>query len=154
MLDNPPVGLPAKFYQRYPRDKEILCRWLEGQTPQEIADYFDLSAQTVRKVLASDVVQEEARRLVKLIDQNGVIERLKNLSPEAVDTIRATMRGENNSELKLKAARDVLDRNPELTIKKDRSEEFAQGLGESLIRAIGKRLIEKEQHETSENNNV
>ena len=64
------------------------------------------------------------------------------------------MRGANKSELKLKAASQVLDRNPDLAIKKDRSEELAQGLGESLIRSIGKRLIEKEQHETSENNNV
>ena len=147
-------GLPAQFSAKLPRNREMLYRYLEGQTLEDIADYFDITVGTVRYNLSLPVMQEEMDRLIKLVDQNGVIERLKNLSPEALDTVRDTMRGANKSELKLKAASQVLDRNPDLAIKKDRSEELAQGLGESLIRAIGKRLIEKEQHETSENNNV
>lgn len=141
------IEVPARFNTKQPRNQEIMLRFLEGQSVEEIANHFDLTTNTIRNVLKSPLVEQEIERLSKLIAENGVTERIKNLSPEAIDTVRDTMRGSNKSELKLKAANSLLDRNPELSAKKDDSEKFAQGLGESIIRAIGKKLYEKQANE-------
>ena len=117
-----------------------MLRFLEGQTVEAIALHFQLQVSTISGILNSPLVRQEMEQM-----SHTATERIANLTDEAVDLVRDTMRGEVASELRFKAAKEVLDRNPELNPRKDSTaKELAEGLGEGMIRAISKQLREME----------
>lgn len=123
-----------------PRNRLIMLRFLEGQKVEDIALYFELQPSTINGILNSPLVRQEMEAM-----SERATERVANLTDEALDKVRDTMRGKSNSELQYKAANSLLDRNPELNPKKDSSaKEMMEGLGEGMIRAIGKQLREME----------
>lgn len=127
--------------ERIFRNRDLMIRFMEGESVEDLATRYDLSETTVVGVLSSPMIQEEMRKLAELA---GVPERIVNLSMQALDTIRDTMQGKSTSELRFKAAKDLLDRNPDARGDKQTNEgKFAQGLGESIIAAICKKQMEK-----------
>lgn len=138
--------LPAK---QVPRNRLIMLRFLEGQSTEAIAAYFQLQPSTISGILNSPLVRQEMEQ----ISQNAT-GRIANLTDEAVDLVRDTMRGEVGSELRFKAANSILDRNPEMNPKRDSGvAEMAAGLGEGMIKAISRQLREMEK-ETNESNQM
>jgi transposase len=134
-LDDPQTELPSKIV---PRNRLIMMRYLEGQQIEAIAEIYGLQVSTVRQILNSPLVKQEMTKIAETVGT-----RIANLSDEAIDLVRDTMRGQNNSELRFKAANSLLDRNPELKPKSD-IQSMAEGLGEGLIRALGKQIRESE----------
>lgn len=134
-VDNENQTLPSKIV---PRNRLIMLRYLEGQTVEHIAEVYSLQVATIRQILNSPLIRQEMEKISQTVGN-----RIQNLSDEAIDLVRDTMRGANISELKFKAANSLLDRNPELKPKTDLSA-VAEGLGEGMIRAISKQLREAE----------
>jgi hypothetical protein len=122
-----------------------MLRFVEGQSVEEIATYFDLQPETINGILRSPLVQQEMERL-----SHNAVERVANLTDEALDLVKDTMRGKVGSELRFKAANSILDRNQELNPKKSDVREMAEGLGEAMIRTIGKQLREMEKGKEDE----
>jgi hypothetical protein len=123
---------------RYPRNRDIMLRFLEGQEPSEIADYYGLGIETIRNILSSPLIQQELLSITSKADEK-LRDRIARLGTEAVDMVRDTLRGKNTNELKLKAAKELLDRNPEFDKKIDSATEAAAGLGEAIIRELARR---------------
>jgi hypothetical protein len=123
---------------RYPRNRDIMLRFLEGQEPSEIADYYTLGIETIRNILSSPLIQQELLSITSKADEK-LRDRIARLGTEAVDMVRDTLRGKNTNELKLKAAKELLDRNPEFDKKIDSATEAAAGLGEAIIRELARR---------------
>jgi len=118
----------------------MMLRYLEGQSVEEIAEAMVLQTDTVRGILNSRQMREEMEKL-----SQGAVQRVANLTDEALDLVRDTMRGKSNSELKLKAAKELLDRNPEMNPKRDSGmKELGEGLGVAMIRALSKQTREIE----------
>ena len=136
------LGAPAVV----PRNRQILCRFLEGQHPEVIAQALGLELRTVQLVLRKPGVKAEIDRLAKLTNEQVVRERVAVLGEEALDTIRDVMRGVVSGELRFKAAKDLLDRNP---LFRDRSlgEEVSQGLGEAIIFRLAQLAAKKREEE-------
>ena len=128
--------LPSK---QLPRNRLIMFRFVEGQSVEEIAEYFELQPGTINGILNSPLVRQEIERL-----SHNAVERVSNLTDEALDLVKDTMRGKVGSELRFKAATRILDYNPELNPKKSEARDFGEGLGESMIRALGKQIREIE----------
>ena len=119
------------------RNRQIMLRFLEDQTPEEIGEALGLSEAVVGVVLRSPLVREEIERVWG--ESNPRIkERLKRIGDEAVSTLRDTMRGRLGSELRFKAAKELLDKHPELE-KKASDENAMAGLGEAIIRELARR---------------
>src|SRR3990167_6002965 len=128
--------LPSK---QLPRNRLIMLRFVEGQSVEEIAEYFDLQSGTIRGILNSPLVRQEIERL-----SYNAVERVSNLTDEALDLVKDTMRGKVGSELRFKAATRILDYNSELNPKKSEARDLVEGLGEGMIRAISKQIREME----------
>lgn len=121
---------------RNSRNREILLRTLEGQTPEEIALVYDLEPSTIKGILNSPMVQTHMARLQEELGKE-ILTKVRFRSHEALDTITDSMRGDINSELRFKAAKEILDRNPELKAEKDGGlKELGAGMGEAIIRAL------------------
>ena len=88
--------------------RDILYRYLELESKEDIADRYHTDVRTINVILADPEIREEQKRVMALMSQN-VAERLNVLGAAAVDTVRDTMRGENESKLKLEAAKAVID---------------------------------------------
>jgi len=138
-------GLPVIPAKTLPRNRLILLRYVEGQSVEEIASYFELQPATINGILNSPMVRLEMEKL-----SQGSVARIQNLTDEAIDVVKDSMRGKSNSELKFKAANSLLDRNPELNPKKSEAGELMAGLGEGMIRAISKQLREMEKPQEHE----
>jgi len=129
-------NLPSK---QLPRNRLIMLRFVEGQTVEEIASYFDLQPSTISGILNSPLVRQEMEKL-----SQTHVERIMNLTDEAIDLVKDTMRGSIGSELRFKAAKEILDRNQDLNPRKSDARDLVEGLGEGMVRAIGKQLREME----------
>ena len=135
-MDLEQQNLPAKIV---PRNRLILLRYLEGQKAEEIAEYFELQVSTINWILNSPMVRLEMEKV-----SQGAVGRIQNLTDEAIDVVKDSMRGKSSSELRFKAATKLLDYNPELNPKKSEMTDFGVGLGEGMIKAISKQLREME----------
>ena len=133
--------VPSPVPSRYTaRNRLVMLRYLEAQSVEDIAMAMGMEVESVYSILRRPEVREEMEKL-----SQGAVARVANLADEAIDKVRDTMRGVSNSELQLKAAKELLDRNVELNPKRDSGvKEMAEGLGEGLIRAIGKEIRERE----------
>src|SRR3990167_5297925 len=138
--------LPSK---QLPRNRLIMLRFVEGQSIEEIAEYFELQPGTINGILSSPLVRQEMERL-----SYNAVERVSNLTDEALDLVKDTMRGKVGSELRFKAATRILDYNSELNPRKSDARDLVEGLGEGMIRAIGKQLREMEKGKEDESNTV
>ena len=118
-----------------PRNRGIMLRWLEGQTPSDIAQRLGVEQKTVDKVLRLKAVKQEIRRLSQLTSEEYLKDRVSRMAEEALDTLRDTMRGSNASELRFKAAKEVLDKVPALRPAPPGSigHDIGIGLGEAII---------------------
>ena len=129
---------------RLVRNKEIMLRALEGQSPEAIAELYDLEPQTIKNILNSPLVQQEMLRLQGELARD-IVGKVKARSHEALETVTDTMRGEIHSKLRLDAARDLLDRNPDLQPKRDEGlSAIGAGMGEWLVRELAKKRNERE----------
>jgi hypothetical protein len=107
---------------------------LEGQLPDDIAQQLGVERQTVDKVLRLKAVKAEIQRLTQLTGDEYIKDRVARMAEEALDTLRNTMRGENASELRFKAAKQLLDMVPALRAPAGGiGYDIGQGLGESII---------------------
>jgi hypothetical protein len=71
--------------------------------------------------------------------------KVKARSHEALETVTDTMRGEVSSELRFKAAKDLLDRNPDLQPKRDEGlGAIGAGMAEYIIRELARKRKEDE----------
>jgi len=129
-------NLPAKVV---PRNRLIMLRYLEGQSAEDIAAYFQLQPSTISGILNSPLVRQEMEKI-----SQGAVGRITNLTDEALDLVKDTMRGTVGSELRFKAATTLLNYNPEINPKKSEASEMMSGLGEGMIKAISKQLREME----------
>lgn len=122
-----------------PRNSAIMLRYLEGQSIGDIAVRFRLPEAKVRAVLQLKAVRQEIQRLGGLTRDEWIKDRISGLAIEALDTIRDTMRGENTSELRFKAATKVLDATPvlrEATKNAGIGHDIGTGLGEAIINRL------------------
>lgn len=126
------------------RNKEIMLRALEGASVEVIADAVDLSVETVRGILNSQLVKDEIARLQNLRAQE-INQTIKQKSFEALETVTDTMRGELSSELRFKAAKDILDRNLDLKPKDSALRDLGEGVGESILRMLARKRAEQEE---------
>ena len=125
----------------YPRNREIMLRFMERQPVEEIAAEYAIAPSTVLGIVRSPVVQQEMEQLYERADKS-IKDRIALLGSEAVDTVRDTMRGRVASDLQFKAAKELLDKNPAFE-RKSGVEDAAQGLGESIIRELARRAAER-----------
>ena len=126
-----------------PRNRGILLRWLEGQSPEEIMQSMSVDRRTIDKVLRLKAVKQEIRRLTQLTTDEYIKDRVARMAEEALDTLRDTMRGRNASELRFKAAKELLDKVPALRAPTG-SDTLAGAIGQGLGEAIITRLAQLE----------
>jgi DNA-binding CsgD family transcriptional regulator len=119
-----------------PRQSEIMLRWLEGQSIEAIATRYHVTVEKVRAVLRLRAVKNEIQRLSQLTRDELIRDRVGGLASEALDTLRDTMRGENTSELKFKAAKELLDKTPVLKQAGDLGKGIGEGIGEAIINRL------------------
>jgi transposase len=138
----PPEAIRAASVRESPspdiitsRNRGVMLRWLEGQSPDEIAQRLNIDRRTVDKVLRLKAVKREIRRLSQLTSEEYLKDRVSRMAEEALDTLRDTMRGANASELRFKAAKELLDKVPALRPAPPGSigHDIGVGLGESII---------------------
>lgn len=146
-VEKPAVGRPLASLE--PRNRELILRYLEGQSVEDIAAHYKLQPASVSVILKSPLAQQ----MTEKYSTAPVRERIEALTGEAVDTVRDLMRGKRRiaqldvgevpvgTEHVFKAANLVIERS---TLGKRDEQSAAEGLGESLIRAISKRLREQE----------
>ncbi len=120
-----------------PRNRGILLRWLEGQTPDDIALQLGIDLRTVSKVLRLKAVKQEIQRLTQLTSEEYIKDRVARMAEEALDTLRDTMRGRNSSELRFKAAKELLDKVPALRAP------TGQGIGHDIGAGLGEAIINR-----------
>lgn len=130
----PPPAAP-RFTPHFVRNRDVMLRFLEGQSIEAIALDLQLEAKQVKAILRRMPVKQEVQRLAGLANDRYVQERVDTLSIEALDLVRDTMRGINISEMRFKAAKQVLDLNPLLKVSERVSDikELGAGLGEAII---------------------
>lgn len=133
--------LPNKFV----RNRDVMLRYLEGQSIDEIAEAKFIPAARVKAILGTKYVREELQRLATLANDRYVQERIDALTIEALDKVRDTLRGANPSELQFKAAKEILDKNPLFKQKTDESglRELGAGLGETIITRLAQQDAER-----------
>jgi len=119
-----------------PRNSGIMLRWLEGQSIDAIAARYTMTVDKVRAVLRLRAVKQEVQRLSQLTRDEWIRDRVGGLAAEALDTLRDTMRGENTSELKFKAAKELLDKTPVLKQQNDLGKGIGEGIGEAIINRL------------------
>jgi len=122
---------------KYPRNRQIMLRFLEGQDIGEIAAGEDLGVETIRGILNSPLVQQEMQAITGAQNEK-LRDRIARLGDEALDTLRGVMRGKvrvpvlNTNEIlvatehRMNAAKAILDRHPELDKKPSGADEAAQ----------------------------
>ncbi len=122
-----------------PRARGVMLRWLEGQSVEDIANRLHLTVERVQRVLKLRAVKAEITRLQQLTNDEWVKDRVASMAHEALDTVRAVMRGETTSELQYKAAKTVLDLTPALRPPKDGiGKEIGAGIGDAIINALAR----------------
>lgn len=121
-----------------PRNRSVLLRYMEGQSIEQIAQVVHLPVEKVRAVLQLRAVKQEILRLGQLTNDEWLKDRLTGLAQEALDVIRDTMRGEQSSDLRYKAAAALLDKNPVLraATQGSLSKELGVGIGEAIINRL------------------
>lgn len=124
-----------------PRNRGVLLRWLEGQKPGDIAGTLGITQGKVTAILRLKAVKQEIQRLSQLTNEEYIKDRVARMAEEALDTLRDAMRGSVTSELRFKAAKEVLDKVPALRAP---SGEFGRSVGEGLGEAIINRLAQLE----------
>lgn len=130
--------------KNFVRNRDVMLRWLEGQSPSEIAVEKQLAPATVASILRRPEVLREIQRLSELSNEKYLQERVDALVIEALDKVRDTMRGVNGSELQFKAAKDLLDRSPVLKAKTDGAlGELGAGIGEAIVNRLAQIESEK-----------
>ena len=132
----------APVRKEYPRNREIMLRFMERQDPDDIAAEYGIERATVLAIVGSPLVRQEMDRLYELSDKS-IRERLVRIGDEAVDTVRDTMRGRLGSELRFKAAKELLDKHPAFE-RKTGADEAAQDIGTAVIRELARRATERE----------
>jgi hypothetical protein len=134
----PPPALP-RFDPHFVRNRDVMLRFLEGQSISEIALDLRLEPKQVKAILRRSPIKLEVQRLAGLANDRYVQERIDSLSIEALDVVRDTMRGTQFNELRFKAAKQVLDLNPLLKAgQKSDMEHLGAGLGEAIINRLSK----------------
>lgn len=133
------VALPARPDALPPRDRQVMLRYIEGQTQAEIALALAVSPTTVSNVLAKPNVRQEISRLMSLDTARVFETRVAGLADEALDVARDTMRGQQVSDMRWKAAKDLLDRHPS---QRRETAQVARGGSAAMGDAIIKRLAE------------
>lgn len=131
--------VPIRHKDYEPMRRDILYRWLERQPVDEIAKIYGVSERTIQAILRMPAVVDEKERILKLMTQH-MSTRLELLIPEAVDTLKDTIRGSNVSELKLKGAKEVLDHAKSMQ-KQDSSGDAVKDLGAAIIRELSKQVV-------------
>ena len=129
-----PPALP-RHDPHFVRNRDVMLRFLEGQAPGDIAHDLRLDVKQVNAILKRQPIKLEIQRLAGLANDRYVQERIDTLSIEALDVVRDTMRGENFNELRFKAAKEILDKNPLLKAgtQQDAAHALGAGLGEAII---------------------
>ena len=92
-----------------PRDREVVRRQALGQRSREIGETFGISASAVRMIWRKPEAKEYLAKLLEMMDiASGFA--MKKLSLDAVKTLRDLLNQSDNLGIRLKAAKDVLDR--------------------------------------------
>lgn len=133
------LGIPLR---NLPRNRSIMLRWLEGQSVTEIAGALDISDATVRGVLKRPEIQRELQRLVELDNTRTFEQRVADMAEEALDVARDTMRGRNISEMRWKAAKDLLDRHPSQRQRGPQESAGSGSLGDEIIKRLAQMQAE------------
>lgn len=135
-----------RFDPHFVRNRDCMLRFLEGQSVDQIAFDLRLDPKQVKAILRRQPIKQEVQRLAGLANDRYVQERIDSLSIEALDIVRSTMRGENYSELRFKAAKEVLDKNPLLKANTAGAglKELGEGLGEAIITRLAQLESEKQ----------
>ena len=142
-----PPAVP-RYEPHFVRNRDVMLRFLEGQSPENIAVDLRLEVKQVRAILRRQPIKAEIQRLAGLANDRYVQERVDTLSIEALDVVRDTMRGVNFNELRFKAAKEILDKNP--LLKANQREDAAHALGAGLGEAIITRLAQLEAGKSQE----
>ena len=140
----PPPPAP-RLDPHYVRNRDCMLRFLEGQSVEQIAQDLRLEAKQIKAILRRQPIKQEIQRLAGLANDRYVQERIDSLSIEALDVVRDTMRGQYFSELRFKAAKEVLDKNPLLKANAAGAglKELGEGLGEAIITRLAQLESEK-----------
>lgn len=135
-LAAPPA--PPRFEPHFVRNRDVMLRFLEGQSIEQISFDLRLEPKQIKAILRRAPIKREIQRLAGLANDRYVQERVDTLSIEALDVIRDTMRGQQFSELRFKAAKEILDKNPLLKANAQGSglKELGEGLGEAIINRL------------------
>jgi hypothetical protein len=133
-----------RFEPHFVRNRDAMLRFLEGQSPQDIATDMQLEVKQVKAILRKQPIKQEVQRLAGLANDRYVQERIDTLSIEALDIVRDTARGKQFNELRFKAAVKILDLNPLLKAQtQDAARELGLGLGEAIITRLAQLESEK-----------
>jgi len=114
-----------------------MLRAVEGQSAESIADYYNLPPEQIKQILSSPLIKQQMLEIQTRLHQPA-LDSIKEAAGEAVDTIKDVMKGEITSELRLKAAKSLLDYNPELQKQDTSPRELGEGIGEAIIRELAR----------------
>lgn len=145
--------LPRDAGKHFVRNKDVMLRFLEGQSLEDIAAAKQITLGQVKGILRRSDIKGEIQRLAMLANDRYIQERVDGLTIEALDMVRDTMRGVNFSELRFKAAKEMLDKSPILRQKADGAlDEVGRGIGEAIITRLAQLESEKArvQHEEAQ----
>lgn len=131
-----PLGTHANPLTQ-PVIRDILYRYLERQPIETIAEVYGITVGKIKRILRYPTVTAERDRILGLVTQH-MANRVELLVPEALDTVRDTVRGKNLSELRLKAARDVLDHAK--SFEKNQGNDAVKDLGAAIIRELNRKI--------------
>lgn len=142
----PPPAAP-RYDPHFVRNRDVMLRFLEGQSITDIAIDIGLDTKQVKAILRRQPVKQEIARLAGLANDRYVQERVDALTIEALDVVRDTMRGRNFNELRFKAAKELLDKSPILKAQeKSGLEQIGAGLGEAIISRLARLEGEQRSH--------
>jgi hypothetical protein len=139
--------VPIKHKDYAPMRRDILYRYLERQPIEQIAQVYCVSEKTIRSVLKMPELLAEKERILAMMTQH-MSTKLELLLPEAIDTLKDTMRGTNYSELKMKAAKEVLDHAK--SMRPQEGSDPVKDLGAAIIRELGKKISAPEPLDVTE----
>ncbi len=128
-----PMELPSKIAIR---NQDVLWRYLEDQSVDEIALYYKVETQTIYKILRIPRIQEQLLEWQKKIELD-ISTRMELLAVEAMEEIRTQMRSEDSTNgAKRDCAKLILDRSKPFHRKEETG--APRGFWEALVSQIGK----------------
>jgi len=98
----PDVSTELKDINRY-----IVYMAAAGHSTEQIASMTGLHIQSIRRILKSPLVASEVKKLIDRVGKGLIIDRIRLLTPTAIDVLERSMDPNSKPEVQLRGAEDI-----------------------------------------------